>query len=104
MIKKQLIKSCCGSKAYIFITETAVNRATADQLRKQGYVSPQHFDKSGVFYVEYKGLKANASFGATKVTVRCASANCAHLLKSFEDALDSLTMRKTSAPRPLSKK
>lgn len=93
MIKRHKTKSCCGSQAYIFETQMPVMRQHLDAFKKEGFAVPAHFEKSGVFYVELKGLVATTSFGGTKVQVRCHSANCPHLMNTFANILDRLTAK-----------
>lgn len=94
-IKRHLIKSCCGSRAYIFEAETAINRSHLVEFTKKGYRTSPHYEKTGIFYVElHRSLIATASFGATKVSVRCTSPNCSQLMDSFANTLDQLTRKK----------
>lgn len=92
MITKHVIKSCCGgTKSFIFQTQKAVRKQHIETFEKSGYVTLPHYVKSGLFYIQKKGLIATASFGSTKIQVRCSTANAAELLAEFEKILDELT-------------
>jgi hypothetical protein len=91
MIKRHVVKSCCGSKAFIFETESAVNKGHLAAFTSAGYSVPEHYTRSGVFYVQFKGLIATGAFGSTKLQVKCSSANCGQLLDAFAATLDEQT-------------
>jgi len=94
-VKRHMVKSCCGSRSYIFEAETAIKKSHVAEFLKKGYTTPPHYEKTGIFYVElHRSLIATASFGATKLSVRCNAANCSQLMDSFANTLDTLT-RKT---------
>ncbi len=94
MIKRHVVKSCCvGGKAYLCECDTAVNRSHIDAFKQVGFVAPEQYSRSGVFYVEFKGLIATCAFGSTRLNVKCVSANCGQLLDMFETILDQLTHR-----------
>lgn len=95
VIKRHLVKSCCGSRSYIFEAESAINKSHLAEFQKQGYRVPPNYEKNGMFYVElHRSLIATASFGATKVSVRCNASNCSQLMDSFANTLDQLTRKK----------
>lgn len=92
MIKKHLVKSCCGgSKSYIYEITRAISKGDLPAFHKAGFSSPPHFEKSGLFYVAKPNIVANGSFGATKIQVRATGPNANHLLEVFEKILDDLT-------------
>lgn len=95
MIVRHAVKSCCGSKAFIFETETAVNKNHLEKFKSLGYIAAEQYTKAGMFCVTFQGLVATASFGATRINIRCSSANCENLLNSFENTLDELTRKKS---------
>lgn len=91
MIIKHAIKSCCGGgKAFIFQTQSPVRKNHIEAFEKAGFVTLPHYVKSGLFYIQRGGLVATASFGSTKIQVRCANAN-ADIMAQFEKILDELT-------------
>ena len=95
VIKRHMVKSCCGNRSYIFESETPVTKAHLEDFKKQGYSVPPHYEKTGLFHIElHRTLVATASFGATKVSVRCTAANCSQLMDSFANSLDILTRKK----------
>jgi hypothetical protein len=88
MIKRHHVKSCCGSKGYIFETDKPIKKCHLGAFKAAGYLSPPHYNKVGVFYAEHKGLVATASFGSTRIQVRCSSGRCRQLLDSFANLLE----------------
>lgn len=93
MIKKHTVKSCCGSKSFIFEIDTPISKAHLEQFSKLGYLTPGQFTRSGIFYVQKQGLIARASFGTTKISVVCNSKSCQQLLAEFETTLDDFTKK-----------
>jgi hypothetical protein len=91
MIKRHLVKSCCNSKSYIFETEKPVNKSHLQTFVKAGYLTPEHYTKSGMFYVQFKGLVAQGAYGNNKIQVKCNSGRCQQLLNSFANLLDQCT-------------
>jgi len=92
VIKKQVLKVCCGGKSVIFHTQTAVKKPHIQAFEKAGYATLPHFYKAGLFYVQKGGLNATSSFGSTKVQVRCSD-KYNQALDDFEQLLDKLTSK-----------
>jgi hypothetical protein len=90
MINKINVRSCCGNKAFIFESQKPVKKNHLDSFEKAGYIIPKQFSNVGLFYVQNSGLIATASFGSTRVQVRCSGNNCEELLKKFELLLDEV--------------
>lgn len=59
-------------------------------FKQAGYLAPEHYANSGIFYVQKDRLIATASFGVTKISVRCSGKNCAQLLDDFEKSLEQI--------------
>lgn len=85
-MKRHLIKSCCGSKAYILELDSPVTRNHLITFKQAGYKTAENYTKVGVFFVEKNGLTASGSFGSMKIQIRCSgSANCSMLLDNLEN-------------------
>lgn len=93
MIKKHTVKSCCGSKSFLFEIETAISKAHLEKFSKLGYLTPGQFTRSGIFYIQKQGLIARASFGTTKISVVCDGKGCQQLLAELENTLDEFTRK-----------
>jgi hypothetical protein len=90
MIKRHHVKSCCGSKGYIFETSKPIRREHVSVFKEAGYLTPPHYNKVGVFYAEHKGLVATAAFGSTRIQVRCSSGRCSQLMDSLANLLERI--------------
>lgn len=85
-MKRTLVKSCCGSKGYIFELDAPVTKPALATFKQEGYNTSETYTRVGVFYVEKNGLTATGPYGGTKIQVRCGgSANCSQLLDSLEN-------------------
>jgi len=93
VIVKRIVKSCCGTKSYIFETEKAIKKNDLQKFIDAGYLVNQHFAKAGIFYVQLQGLIATAPFGTRKIQVRCNDKNYQKLISSFEGLLDFVTCK-----------
>lgn len=88
MITRHTVKSCCGSRTFIFETDKAVRKNQMQLFKDAGYLVPDNFYNAGLFYVQKGFLIATASFGATKLSVRCNGENCSDLLDAFSALLE----------------
>jgi hypothetical protein len=85
--KRHLVKSCCGSVAYLFEISQPVTPKTLDFFKHAGYTTSEIHQKIGVFFVEKQGLMATGPYGSNKIQVRCMSANCSQMLDAFDNTL-----------------
>lgn len=90
IVKKHKVKSCCGHITFVFETDKPIKKPHLKTFREKGYIAPENFSNSGVFYVSSGGLVATTSFGATKINVKCHGAHCTQKLNEFEDILTKL--------------
>ena len=93
MIKRHQVRTCCGTKGYVFEVDKPVKREHMPAFQKAGYAVPPQYHKSGMFHVQIKGLVATAPFGTTKVQVRCSSGICRQLFDSFANLLEQVTRK-----------
>jgi hypothetical protein len=85
-MKRTLVKSCCGSKGYIFELDAPITKTALNTFRQEGFGSSETYTRVGVFYVEKNGLIATGPYGGTKIQVRCSgSANCSQLMDNLEN-------------------
>jgi hypothetical protein len=85
-MKRTLVKSCCGSKGYVFELDAPLSKSALSTFKQAGYNSSETYTKVGVFYVEKNGLTATGPYGSTKIQVRCGgSSNCSQLLDGLEN-------------------
>jgi hypothetical protein len=95
-MKRHPIKSCCGSRSYLFELDAPISKEALKIFKDAGYAVNDVYTRVGVFHVEKSGLIANGSFGGMKIQVRCSgSANCGLLLDHLEN-----TFKIISAPKP----
>lgn len=88
MIKKRVVKSCCGGKSWLYETENPVNKIHLEEFLTHGFSTSPHFMKSGIFYIQKKTLIASCSFGTRKVTVRSSGQEL--VLTEFEQLLETI--------------
>lgn len=88
MITRHVIKSCCGSRVISFETDKPIRKFQLQPFRDQGYLIPEHFTNAGQFYVQKGWLIATATFGATRISVRCNGENCPELMDAFSSTLE----------------
>jgi len=85
-VKRTLVKSCCGSKGYIFELDMPLTKGSLNIFKQESYNTIDTYTRVGVFYVEKNGLTATGPYGGTKIQVRCGgSANCSQLLDNLEN-------------------
>ncbi len=89
-MRRNTVKSCCGSSVHIFATDKPIRKNQVSMFRDAGYSIPEHFLNAGIFYVQSGRLIASASFGSTQISVRC-SGDCEPLLTTFGDLLERAT-------------
>lgn len=88
MITRHIVKSCCGSRSFIFETDKPIRKSQTQPFRDAGYLVPDNFFNVGLFYVQKNYLIATSSFGATRISVRCNGENCSDLLDAFSLLLE----------------
>lgn len=93
MIFRHEVKSCCGKKSYVFVTQTGIKKVYLDKFRKAGYATPPQFIKAGLFYLVKPGFTASCVFGAKKIQVQASGKNAVKTLDQFEKLLDALTKK-----------
>ena len=74
--------------SYLFLTDKPIRKSQIQIFKDHGYLMPEHFYNSGIFYVQKQGLIANSSFGVCKINVRCGGNDCENKLKEFESILE----------------
>jgi hypothetical protein len=90
-MKRTLVKSCCGSRGYIFELDAPLSKNALITFKQEGFSSSETYTRVGVFYVEKNGLTATGPYGGTKIQVRCGgSANCSQLLDHLENTFKML--------------
>ena len=87
-IIRHKVQSCCGHNSFIFECNKPVKKNCVEHFRKAGYITPQNFIISGVFYVAIKNLIATAAFGSTRIQIKCYGNNCRQLMDDFAILLD----------------
>ena len=93
VIRRHVVKTCCGQKQYIFECETAIRKTHLPAFKQAGYAFPPRLLKSGLFYVLKPNFVASAHFGSTKIQVRASGPKAVQLMNEFEKLLDSLTKK-----------
>lgn len=88
MITRHIVKSCCGSRSFIFETDKPIRKSQMDVFRNAGYSIPDNFYNAGLFYVQNGNFVASSSFGATKISIRCSGDNCSQLIDNFSLLLE----------------
>lgn len=89
-IIRHKVQSCCGHNSYVFECNRPVKRQHIEKFRKAGYLAPQNFVTSGVFYVAMKNLIATTAFGSSRVQIKCYGANCRELMDNFAITLETI--------------
>lgn len=69
-VKTHVVKACCGNSSTILETDKPLRKYQVDVFKEAGYVIPDNFFNSGVFYAQKNGLIATASFGSNKINLR----------------------------------
>lgn len=87
-IKTHIVKACCGSSTTILETDKPLRKYQVDVFKEAGYVIPDNFFNSGVFYAQKNGLVATCSFGSNKINLRL-SGNGKDLVDEFCKLLEA---------------
>lgn len=93
VIKRHLVKSCCGGKGYIFELDTPITKGDLSVFKSAGYSTAETYIRVGVFFVQKNGLTANGPFGGKKIKVRCGGANCSQMLDHLENTFKILKQK-----------
>lgn len=83
-------KSCCSSKSLIAEIEKGIRKSSINAFKEAGYFAPDNFLNAGIFYVHKGSMTVTASFGATKLSIRCAGASCDEQVAEFIFILNTL--------------
>jgi hypothetical protein len=98
-MKRHLVKSCCGSTAYVLELDRPVTKQDLIQFKQAGYATTEAYTRVGVFFVEKKGLTATGPIGGTKIQVKVSGkANASKLLDGLQNifkVIDETTPKKT---------
>jgi hypothetical protein len=70
MIKKSIIKNCCGSSSYLLELDIPLTKSLHDYCLTNGYQPSPMYDKVGVFFVNKNQLTASGSFGGKKLQAK----------------------------------
>lgn len=87
-VKTHVVKSCCGSSNTVLELDKPLRKYQVDVFKEAGYVLPDNFFNSGVFYAQKNGLIATASFGTNKISVRVSGKGSA-LIPEFIQLLEA---------------
>jgi len=85
LVECRVVKSCCGSLAWLFTVEKPINRGHLNMFRQAGFLLPANFINSGLFYAKKDSFIASASFGLTKINARGSS--CEKIRDEFLELL-----------------
>lgn len=100
MITKHNVRSCCGSKnTFLWDLPAPLKKEHSVAFKAAGFVVPLHMNRTGMFFVERKGLVASAPFGSSKLNVRCNLRDCTEALASLEVLFNQLLEPK-EVPEP----
>lgn len=89
MITRNIIQGCCGNSGSIVLQmDKPIMKNHVDLFIKSGYTSPIHYLNSGIFYVRKNTLVATASFGLSKINVRCGAHKREEQLTELEQLLE----------------
>lgn len=88
-VTRNYVKGCCGgSGTIVFYTDRPIVKHQVQVFKDAGYTVPEHYLNNGIFYVRKESLFGTASFGMTKVNVRCGLHRRDELLNEFEQVLE----------------
>lgn len=87
-IKHYVVKSCCGNSTTIIEVDKPLRKYQVDVFRNAGYIIPDNFYNSGVFYAQKGGLIATASFGTNRINIR-VTGNGQDLVPEFSQLLEA---------------
>lgn len=87
-IKRHIVRSCCGSKAFIFEANKPIRKNQIYIFERHNYTLPSNFKVAGVFYARRGNLVATSAYGSNRINVRCSGKGCIEQLDFFEKTLD----------------
>ena len=88
MTSRKEFKSCCGSKALIFTFDKSIRKKQIDVFKEAGYLVPDNYFNSGIFFVKKGSLIATCAFGTNNVNVRCSSSTTENELNGFQNIFE----------------
>lgn len=90
ILNETTVSSCCGSKSRILDLDKAIKKNHLAFFADKGYLIPEHYTKSGIFFVQKKFFTATASFGSTKIRLGCSGKDCEEKVNEFKEFLKQL--------------
>jgi len=72
----------------MLVTDRPVSKLHLQFFIDAGYNVPPRYIQGGLFYASKDGLIATATFGITKINIRCTGANREQKIKDFEELLE----------------
>lgn len=88
MTTRKEFKSCCGSKALIFKFDRSIRKTQINTFKEAGYLVPDNYFNSGIFYVKKGTLIATCAYGTNNVNVRCSSDTTEVELQEFQNTFE----------------
>jgi hypothetical protein len=83
MAECRVVRGCGGSSSWIITSTTAINKSHVGLFTRAAFSSPEHFAKSGMFYVKKGSFVASVVFGLTKINARCNGGDCNGVREEF---------------------
>lgn len=90
MINKVYMKTCCGRRAVTYTVAKPIRRNHVQLFQDAGFLIPERYMRTGLFYGRKDGFTATCNFGITRITARCSGANCDNLFAQFETVLEKI--------------
>jgi hypothetical protein len=87
-LKRNVVKSCCGSSNIIITIDKPIRKSQMHVFREAEFFVPENFFQAGIFYIQNKQLIATASFGSNRINLRCTGSDCEAQISFFEILLE----------------
>lgn len=86
-MKKDISNSCCGKVTITYVIDKPILRDHIKLFTDNGFLIPERYLKSNLFYARKEGFTATCSFGLTRIIARCSGNNCSAHCNLFESLL-----------------
>lgn len=88
--QKQVLKTCCGRSSLLYSVAKPILKEHIPLFVAAGFVIPERYSNSGLFYARKDNFMATCTFGICKITVRCTGSNCQTITQEFESILQKI--------------
>ena len=89
-MKKETTQACCGRTSITYVINKPILKEHINMFIQAGFLIPERYLKSNLFYARREGFTATCSFGLARIIARCSGNNCSSHFNLFESLLSKV--------------